>query len=234
MQLASLLVLAISACVAHCAATTTTAPSTAPTCKLQFTSPCDTSIDCGNLNGFNLTCIKSGGNKQCGCTGNKCQAQSNASDVAYQFDQCTSQRPCIAGNGFTALDAAQLSAPTCGEPLYCVQEKNPDPAAVLQSICHTCGSCKTQNVQSAKDPSVKRFDCTKLCPTPAPTPAPTTDEPTTAPSTNAITATTTQATKNTPAPTSTTATSKETSSTCVAAIGSAAVMALAAMTMHLV
>ncbi|KAF0699093.1 hypothetical protein As57867_010289, partial [Aphanomyces stellatus] len=124
-------------------------------CLLQFTSPCTDKGECGDLNGFNMTCIKSGSNQRCGCAGgdSNCQKQSTSADVAYQFDECTAQRKCVAGNGFTALDADNLAskAKTCGEPLFCVQERNPDAAAVLKSQCHTCGSCKSQNVKAEKD-----------------------------------------------------------------------------------
>ncbi|KAG9405549.1 hypothetical protein AC1031_003449 [Aphanomyces cochlioides] len=150
-------------------------------CKLQFTSPCDQSSECGDLNGFNLTCIKSGTNKQCGCNGGSanCQKNSTSAEIAYQFDECTSTRRCVSGSGFTALDANPSK--TCEEPLYCVQEQNPDPVAILKSFCHTCGSCKTQNVKNEKDPNELRFDCSKICPTPAPTTVTPTDAPTEGP-----------------------------------------------------
>ncbi|KAF0716765.1 Aste57867_2673 [Aphanomyces stellatus] len=192
------LALASTAQLAASQTTTDTATTTAPPasaqqqtssgeCKLQFTSPCDSTSKCGDLNGFNMTCIKSGSNQRCGCAGgdSKCQTPAPKDGVAYQFDLCTDQIRCVAGSGFTNLDADQLKIKTCAEPLYCVQEQNPNAAAVLKSICHTCGSCKTQNVKNTQDPSETRFDCAKICPTPPPTPAPTTGPPTEAPVTRA-------------------------------------------------
>ncbi|ETV96672.1 hypothetical protein H310_10348 [Aphanomyces invadans] len=213
--------------------TTTAKPATATTtavpsgvCKLQFTSVCDTDKECGDLNGFNMTCIKSGANKLCGCLGGaeKCQISSTSPDIAYQFDQCTDQRRCVQGNGFTALTAEDTKK-VCQEPLFCVREQNPDPVAVLKSHCHTCGSCKTQNVRNKEDGVSMRFDCAKICPTPAPTTAAPTVEPSDLPTTKASKSTTTAAPgspgASTPVPTTSAA------SSCVAASLTLAVIAAA-------
>ncbi|RHY24632.1 hypothetical protein DYB37_010195 [Aphanomyces astaci] len=174
----------------------TSAPiaTSAGVCKLQFTSVCSSDTECGDLNGFNMTCIKSGSNKLCGCLGgkDKCQIASTSADVAFQFDECTDQRRCVRGNGFTALTAEDTSK-VCQEPLFCVREQNPDPVAVLKSQCHTCGSCTTQNVKNKDDGSLMRYDCAKICPTAAPTTVAPTTDPTDAPTTKASKSTTTAA-----------------------------------------
>nr|AIG55868.1 secreted protein [Achlya hypogyna] len=152
---------------------TTTAPSSAPTpaptkCLLQFTSPCKSSSECGDLNGFNLTCIKSGSNKQCNFNGGSTVAKDNqfkaADNLVYQFGDC-STASCTTGHGFTE---GLPTTVTCQEPLVCVKEINDNPGVVLKSQCHTCGSCKAQSLKDT------RFDCSKVCPL---TPAPTTKAP---------------------------------------------------------
>ncbi|CAK4080102.1 unnamed protein product [Aphanomyces euteiches] len=166
---------------------------TAETCKLQFLSPCKSDSQCGTLNGFNLTCIKSGSNMQCSCKGGakKCQVGSTSDDVAYAFDACTESRRCVDGGGYKYLDDVALASgkPVCEEKLYCVQEQNNNTEGiVLTSQCLTCSSCRQMNTKSNSENGYARFDCDKICPTPPPTPAPTTteapetDAPTTRPS----------------------------------------------------
>ncbi|EQC35094.1 hypothetical protein SDRG_07328 [Saprolegnia diclina VS20] len=195
--------------------TTTDAPTTKPAasktpaptkCARQYTSPCTTAADCGDLNGFNLTCITSGDNKMCSFNGGvaviNVRQNSSADGLVHQYGDCTINQ-CNSGHGFTE-DKTNII--TCQETLACVKEINDKPGVVLRSQCHTCGSCKAQSVKET------RFDCTKVCPkTPAPTTKSLAPGATAAPgSGSGSTATTTRAPK-TAAPVATTAPSSASS-----------------------
>ncbi|OQR94737.1 hypothetical protein THRCLA_08109 [Thraustotheca clavata] len=174
-------------------ASSPSATTPAPTkCGLQFTSACKSSSDCGDLNGFNMTCIKSGRNMQCSFEGGKevIQAKQNTSSDGgiIQFGDC-SVSSCNGGHGFTA----NIVGSKCQEPLFCVREINDNPGVVLRSMCHTCGSCKAQS-------GGIRFDCAKICPV---TVAPKTKAPTTKNSTTTSSSTSTSGSSSSTTSTST-------------------------------
>ncbi|KDO17489.1 hypothetical protein SPRG_17095 [Saprolegnia parasitica CBS 223.65] len=145
-------------------------------CPLQFTSACASSTQCGKLNGFQLECQAYGAVKQCRCSkaDANCQNATNIPDTVPQFGLCTGGKQC-ADTGFKALDTPVR---VCSEPLACVPQITA--GNEVQSICHTCSSCKQQNKPDSTGKLV--FNCTAICPagqgdpviTIAPTTSPTT------------------------------------------------------------
>nr|AIG55867.1 secreted protein [Achlya hypogyna] len=135
-----------------------TGGSNTGSCPLQFTSSCSTSSQCGTLNGFKLECQTSGSVKWCVCAkaDSNCQNSTNIPDTVPQFGVCTGGKTC-AGSGFKALDVPVL---TCAEQLYCVPQKTD--GNELQSICHTCSSCKQQNKPDSTGKLI--FNCSSICP----------------------------------------------------------------------
>ncbi|KDO26725.1 hypothetical protein SPRG_20522 [Saprolegnia parasitica CBS 223.65] len=165
-------------CLVAAAATSVPGTPDPATCKLQFLSPCKKDLDCGTLNGYNLTCIVSGGTSKT----SECLKTTPDGSVP-QFGLCTDSRQCSSGLGFTDYILELNEKPTrrCAEELHCIQEINDTPGVVLTKQCLTCGSCRAQYLAG------KRFDCDAICPaTPEPPvtePLPTT--PTRAPKTSA-------------------------------------------------
>ncbi|EQC30956.1 hypothetical protein SDRG_11429 [Saprolegnia diclina VS20] len=163
-------------CFVAVAAAETVAPGTPDpaTCKLQFLSPCKKDLDCGTLNGYNLTCIVSGTNRQCGCKGGVSKTseciRTTPDGSVPQFGLCTDSLQCSSGLGFTDYILELNEKPTrrCAEALHCIQEVNDTPGVVLTKQCLTCGSCRAQYLAG------KRFDCDSICPA---TPEPPTTEP---------------------------------------------------------
>ncbi|EQC35091.1 hypothetical protein SDRG_07326 [Saprolegnia diclina VS20] len=165
--------LALSALIVAAAAQTSNSTSS---CPLQFTSSCASSSQCGKLNGFQLECQVYGSVKQCICSkaDANCQNATNIPDTVPQFGVCTGGKQC-AGTGFKALDTPVR---VCSEPLVCVPQITA--GNEVQSICHTCNSCKQQNKPDSTGKLV--FNCTAICPagqgdpeiTIAPTTSPTT------------------------------------------------------------
>jgi hypothetical protein len=133
------------------------------TCKLQFLSPCTKDAECGDINGYAMSCITSGSNRQCGCKGGKSGAdkcQNTAMDGSVPlFGDCTNRKCNQDFSGFTPYDLqdGEDPQPKCAEKLFCVQEMNEKKDVILRSQCHTCGSCKAQSIKG------KRFNCAKIC-----------------------------------------------------------------------
>ncbi|OQR92647.1 hypothetical protein ACHHYP_03376 [Achlya hypogyna] len=174
-----LTLISLSLLAAFAVAADTPVPTTpdVSSCKRQFLSPCKKDLDCGTLNGYNLTCIVSGTNRQCGCKGGVSKTseciRTTPDGSVPQFGLCTDSSQCSSGMGFTdyILEVDEKPAPRCAEALHCIQEINDTPGVVLTKQCLTCGSCRAQYLQG------KRFDCASICPAtpepPATTPAPT-------------------------------------------------------------
>nr|AIG55583.1 secreted protein [Thraustotheca clavata] len=127
-------------------------------CPLQFTSACANTQECGTLNGYPLECQVYGSVKQCVCSKENanCQNSTNIANTIPQFGVCTGGKQC-AGSGFKAL---QTPVRTCSEQLVCIPQYAS--GNELQSICHTCSSCKQQNKPDATGRLI--FNCTQICP----------------------------------------------------------------------